>query len=356
MYYGSHIHFKCNHIGIINVFINDAPKSCNGRCLFENFRGINNNTSLRVATSPKKLKLYNPAKFITGNDVDYDTYYMSNIMLGQEFALDACLLDYYDQPTEVKELLITSMSHHYYNITGLRYVSVSCNHTTKPVLSVIGNMHSKNSYNYSIMISLYATHNSDTKLIAAKLIVELSQCHPGFWYSSGSKKCECYNNKDIISCSGSNSTIKRGYWFGTVAGKPTVTTCPNDYCDFTCCKNTNDIFHLSPSRAKQCRLHRSSTACGNCEKGYTLSFDSPECIEVNRYTIGQTILVIVLSLLYWIAAVVVVFVMTYFKVTIGSLYGIVYYYSVVDILLSQILYISNGLHATVSITCPVWPS
>ena len=46
---------------------------------------------------------------------------------------------------------------------------------------------------------------------------------------------------------------------------------------------------------------------------------------------------------------VVVFVMTYFKVTIGSLYGIVYYYSVVDILLSQILYISNGLHATVSI-------
>ena len=46
---------------------------------------------------------------------------------------------------------------------------------------------------------------------------------------------------------------------------------------------------------------------------------------------------------------VAVFVMTYFKVTIGSLYAIVYYYSVMDILLSRILFISNGFYATVSI-------
>ena len=46
---------------------------------------------------------------------------------------------------------------------------------------------------------------------------------------------------------------------------------------------------------------------------------------------------------------VAVFVMMYFKVTVGSLYAIIYYYSVVDILLSQILFISNGLYTTVNV-------
>ena len=60
-------------------------------------------------------------------------------------------------------------------------------------------------------------------------------------------------------------------------------------------------------------------------------------------------MVITLSLLYWIAVVVAVFVMMYFKVTVGSLYAIIYYYSIVDILLSQVLYISNELYTTVNI-------
>jgi len=190
---------------------------------------------------------------------------------------------------------------------------------------------------------------SESKIISVNLTVELSQCHPGFWYSSESQKCECYDTKNIISCSGSNSTIKRGYWFGSISGKSTVTSCPNDYCNFTCCEITNGIYHLSPVRANQCRPHRTGAACGNCEKGYTLSFDSPQCVEVNKCTIEQTILVITLSLLYWIAVVVTVCAMMYFKITVGSLYGIIYYYSIVDILLSQVLFISNGLYTTVSI-------
>ena len=108
------------------------------------------------------------------------------------------------------------------------------------------------------------------------------------------------------------------------------------------------IFHQL-EQTSVCRPHRSGTACGNCEKGYTLSFDSPECVEVNKCTTGQTVLVITLSLLYWIAVVVAVFVMMYFKVTVGSLYAIIYYYSIVDILLSQLLFISNGLYTTVNI-------
>ena len=63
----------------------------------------------------------------------------------------------------------------------------------------------------------------------------------------------------------------------------------------------------------------------------------------------QTVLVTVLSLLYWITVIVAVFVMMYFKVVIGSLYAIMYYYSVLDILLKQATLISNGLYTAINV-------
>ena len=287
-------------------------------------------------------------KCINGDNPDCTAYYMSRIMLGQEIVFPACVLDYYGQPTGVKELVITGMSHQNYNISGSKYMVISCNQSTKPI-SIIGNMHTNALHNYSINISLYVDSTSETKAVSINVTIELSQCYPGFWYSSKLQKCECYNINNIISCSGSSSSIKRGFWFGSVTGKVTAALCPNDYCNFTCCEITNGIYHLSPVRANQCRPHRSGTACGNCEKGYTLPFDSSICIEVSKCTVEQTVLVTALSMLYWLFVVVAVFVMTYFKVAIGSLYGIVYYYSVVDILLSETLFISNELYTTVSI-------
>ena len=344
----SGIYFKDNRAGIIqNSFYINVPDSCNSSCLFYHVK-IANRSIFQVTTSPHKLILHNPTKCINGTDATCDTYYINNIMLGQDITFDACVLDYYDQPTEATQFLITGMNHQDYNITGSKYITISCNHTIQGI-RITGNLHLNNSYNYSMDISLYIARISESKVIAVNLIVELSQCHPGFWYSSKSQKCDCYDTENIISCTGSSSTIKRGYWFGRVRGKSTVTSCPNDYCNFTCCEITNGIYYLSPVRANQCRPHRSGTACGNCEKGYTLSFDSPDCVEVNKCTTGQTVLVITLSLLYWIAVVVAVFVMMYFKVTVGSLYAIIYYYSIVDILLSKILDISSGLYTTVSI-------
>ena len=345
----SNIHFKDNNplrAMHESIYIR-VPKSCNSSCLFHGVN-ITDKSCFQITTSPHKLILYNPAQCINGNSTDCDAYYMKNIMLGEKITFDACVLDYYDQPTKATQFLIKGMKHEDYNISGSDYITISCNHTTQGI-TLIGNLHSNNSYNYTLTILLYVTHVYESKIIFVNLTVELSQCHVGFWYSSESQKCECYDTGNIISCSNSNSTIKRGHWFGNVNGKSTVTFCPNDYCDFSCCEITNGVYHLSPVRANQCRSHRSGTACGNCKKGYTLSFDSPECVDINKCTTGQTVLVITLSLLYWITVVVTVFVMMYFKVTIGSLYAIIYYYSVVDILLSQVLFISNELYTTVHI-------
>ena len=191
--------------------------------------------------------------------------------------------------------------------------------------------------------------NSNWKQISVNLIVELSPCHPGFWQYSKSRTCECYNASDIVFCSGSSSTIKRGYWFGNVTGNPTVTFCPINYCNFTCCETSNGYYHLSPVRDNQCRSHRSGAACGSCEEDYTLSFDSVECVHVNECSIGWTILVLALVVLYWIIIIVAVFSLMHFKVAVGYLYGIMYYYSVVDVLISQNWYQLGPLYATINV-------
>ena len=341
----STINFSNNTAGVAgNSLYIDITKSCNDSCFANRTAGIVSSHK-EVITSPNKVKLHYPAKCISNVSTKCEKYYINNIMLGQEITINPCLLDYYNKPAEVTQFNIIGENHINYFLQGSEYASVSCNHTIKGI-SIGGNKPIPSlSLNYSI---LFTTH-STSKCISTNLVVELTPCHPGFQYQSESKKCECYNNNEIVHCSGSRSTIKRGYWFGSVTGIPTVTFCPINYCDFTCCKTTNGYYELSPVRVNQCKSHRSGTACGSCEEGYTLSFDSPECVDVNKCTTGQTTLIVTLTVFYWFIIIVAVFVIMYYQVGIGYFYAVTYYYSVVDILLGQYTDTSNVLYHTVTI-------
>ena len=342
------IHFDSNHARVAgsSVFIN-VPTVCNSSCLSNSVLGVtegslqHNQLSKHITTSLRKLELHKPTECIDNSSVGCDSYYVKNIMLGQEILIDACIYDYYNRPKDTEEFLVSSDDDQDYYIPGSHYILISCNHTFQGI-SIFG----KNTtpilpFNYSMTIGLYVVHISEMKTVSVNLMVELSPCHPGFWYDNTTQKCECYNSTSIVLCSGSSSTIKKGYWFGIVTGKPTVTFCPIDYCNFTCCETISAYYHLSPVRENQCILHRSGTACSDCEAEYSLSFDSTECISVRTCTIRQTILLVILIILYWIAITVAVFVMMYFKVEMGNLYGITYYYSIVDILLSQNWFLSS---------------
>ena len=256
------------------------------------------------------------------------------------------MLDYYNQIVDSIQFLVQGEITPNHYINGPKHVLISCDKFEG--ISIIGNRLFK-SINFSITITLNTTLYHDWKQISVNLTIGLIPCHPGFWQYPNSMRCECYNASDIVVCSGSSSIIKRGYWFGSVTGKPTVTFCPINYCNFACCETSNGYYHLSPERANQCRSHRFGIACGSCTQGYTLSFDFPECVSVDSCTAGQTILVILLTMIYWIVMVTLVFAMMYYKVEIGYLYSITYYYSIVDIVLSQNLQASRGLYLTASI-------
>ena len=334
-----------NTAGMGGNFLYMDVAKCNDSCFADRVAGIIPSDK-QIVTSPNKMKLHYPAKCISDDDSnECEKYYINNVMLGQEITFNPCLLDYYGMSAEATQFKIIGEDHDNYLIHGSEYVSVSCNHTIEGI-SIIGNRAVNSlSLNYSIFFTSYAMQKS----ISAKLVVELSPCHPGFHYQSKSRKCECYNTNEIVYCSGSTSTIKRGYWFGSMTGIPTVTFCPNNYCNFTCCKTTNGYYELSPVRVNQCRSHRSGTACGSCEEGYTLSFDSPECIDVTKCTTGQRILIVTLTVFYWFIIIVAVFIIMYCQVRIGYFYAATYYYSVVDILLGQYMDTSNILYGAITI-------
>ena len=326
----------------------DLSRSCNKSCLNNRIIGIKNASKQFIATPPNKLEFYNPAICIHDEKTECNTYYVNHVMLGQEINIPACVLDYYDQPADTTQFHLYNGIYRNYTFSDSSQVLLSC-HTPLQGISITGIESLSESLNHSTNIVLHDARNSNWKQIIVNLTVELTSCYPGFWQYPNSQKCECYNASDIVYCSGSSSTIKRGYWFGTVTGEPTVTLCPINYCNFTCCETSNGYYHLSPVRDNQCRSHRSGTACGSCTHGYTLSFDSAECVNIENCTAGQTVLVILLTVIYWIVIVTLVFTMMYYKVGIGYLNSITYYYSMVDILLNQNLYASRELHLTVSI-------
>ena len=355
----SSINFYNNHARTAghSWFIN-VPTSCNSSCLSNSVVGINKDSlehsqiKKNITTTPRELKLFQPAICIdkSKNKTECNTYYVNNIMLGEELLVDACMYDYYDRPSNDARFEVSGDDNQDYYIPGSQYVLVSCNSTVQGI-SLNGNTVSPAlPSNYSMTLTLYINRLSEMKQISVNLTVELVTCHPGYWYYHKSGKCSCYNDSDIVFCSGSSSsTIKRGYWFGSVMGKPTVTFCPINYCNFTCCETSNGYYELSPARVDQCRSHRSGAACGSCEEGYTLSFDSSECVNTENCTIGMTALVLALVILYWIVLFAVVFLMMRFKFDIGHLHAITYYYSVVDLLLSHNWYLSNSLYTVINV-------
>ena len=355
----NHTHFQSNTASSGPNIYMDIPTKCDNECRnhiivdgsYDDF--FDSNFTDYIRTQPSKLVLNNIAKCVHhGNDSDMNcinsTYLVEGIMLGQEIIIDACVLDHFNNTASATQFTVNSNNETYY-IDGPDVILISCDkfRGIRITGSEVGNP-----INVSMTITSQIDSQSDFKRISIQLITKLSPCHPGFHYSNTTQRCECYSETNIVICLDDHtSIIKRGYWFGQSPGigKATVSVCPKNYCSFDCCEATDVYYQLSPERHNQCSSHRSGTACGSCEEDYTLSFDSVECVSIDKCTTGQTVMVVTLSMIYWIVIVILVFIMTYYHVGIGYLYAITYYYSMLDILLGQNLYLFQGLFTTVSI-------
>ncbi|XP_065889553.1 uncharacterized protein [Dysidea avara] len=306
-----------------------------------------NGTGSPIVTSPHELRLYFPNSDgvnISSNS-DHNIYYIKNNILGHDVKFNGVLLDFFEKKAapslfnikciDCSNVHVSLLSEHILidNITSLSVKFMGANET-----------------NINVTLNLNLTSYSRPK-VSTTLKVELVPCshHPGNVYSKVTQTCVCYHH-DVVECYDTYNEIRRGYWFGSVGGTPTTSLCPNHYCKFR--KETRQgYFELPETVNTQCKRNRSGTACGNCNSNCTLTYDSTDCISVDHCSTGMTVLVVVLTCLYWIVVVVGVFSLMYFnfQISSGYVYGIIYYYSMVGILLSVNTNISDETYQLVRI-------
>ena len=324
-------------------------QACNGTLQYDALSPNIENSVGEIVMSPHRLRLYYPAQLVNNVNTDVDTYHITDITLGQNIIIPACTIDLNEMPLWSTQYTLELLENNQndYSIQGNDVISVDCR-TLQGInnLAITGRPPLIN-LTLTIRLSSFYDSRFNWKPITVILDVQLSSCHSGFYYSSDLKQCVCYTTDNIVTCSNSNSTIRNGYWFGTINEQPTVTVCPINYCNFDNFEATTGTCDFYLLRDNQCRTHRSGAACGNCEEGYTLSFDSIDCISMDSCNVGQTMLVITMSFLYWIVVIAVVFGMMYFKIKIGYLYGITFYYSIIDIILKNALLVSDSLYQLV---------
>ena len=210
----------------------------------------------------------------------------------------------------------------------------------------------------NVTINLFPILLNEYKQISATVSLILSSCQSGYIFDANIQKCKCYEQKDTIRCQQDYAEIKYGYWFGIVVfPRRAVSVCPNHYCQYDRHKETtNGYYKLSGELGGQCNPHRTGVACGECKPGYTLAYDSPDCINAQGCYTGMTVVVLSATILYWIIVVALVFGLMQCKVPLGYGYGIIYYYSIVDILLGSNLYISDGVFQLITILYQALPN
>ena len=318
-----------------------------------------NRTGAPIVTSPYELRLYFPYNegYNISSTSKRNIYFIRNNILGQEVKFTGAVFDYFGKPTEptlfnIQLQCSNTTDCSTYTLIGGNYdhiLTQSIDNFT--VLNVKFKGSKINDEHIERTLTLKSLSYSLSK-INATLVVELMPCveHPGYAYSEDSQICVCYHANIKCSTDGNIIEIKRGYWFGNVSSKATTSLCPNHYCKFKYHKQTSEgYFELPNTIDAQCNHHRVGRACRECNSGYTLSYDSTDCISYDQCGPGWTVLVIVLTCLYWIAVVACVFMFFKFQISLGHLYGIIYYYSIVEILLDNNPYILDGAFQFISI-------
>ena len=317
-----------------------------------------NGTGAPIVTSPHELRLYFPF-----NDVynissisDQNIYFIRNSKLGK-VKFSGAVFDYFGKLTQpvtfsVQQQCLNDSQCSRYSVINSNYLHyLTIDNLTMLFVNISGKKIDSDSINVTILLTSLSYSYYAIK-INATLLIELIPCyaHPGYTYSEYSQICICYHHN--IKCNTNGNEIERGYWFGNILGIATVSLCPNHYCKFTNRKQTSEeYFELPNTINAQCNHHRVGRACGECSSGYTLSYDSTDCISVDQCGSGWTALVITLTCLYWIVIVAAVFSLMYLKFQIfsGYLYGLIYYYSMVGILLENNPYISDDAFQFVSV-------
>ena len=348
----SNVLFTDNSAGIAgNSIYFNIPESCDvvrdsviGKFNYSQTLGLNGPP---IATSPYKVTLCSKTCHVS-NEAGENCHEPNRNMLGQSVSINAAVCDYYGYASETVQFYIECNNcNDTYRLSNNK-ILVRQGSFDVAFLAVGADSDIVDGKN--VTLSLSSVLPDEYRQLTATVSIKLSSCQSGYTFDPNLQHCVCYEqSKDIIRCQQDHAEIKYGYWFGVaIPPKRTVSLCPIYYCNFN--EETSDGYYkLSEELGDQCSSHRTGVACGECKSGYTLSYDSPDCINTNKCYTGMTIIMIVLTILYWITLIALVFGLMQCKISLGYAYALIYYYSIIDILLGSNLYISDEVFQLVTI-------
>ena len=279
-----------------------------------------------VVTSPYNIKLFSSAFAIHNSTIDYPMQQKLSKMLGEPIQFTASVLDYFNNITEPVVFSINCKNCD--NDYVLSAYQITVHDQSIYELKIFPKVYHDVVSNTNVSIKLFSVLPSVYKLTYVLLSVELSSCRAGYFFDKTQRQCFCHPYSDLVNCKRDFVEIKIGYWIGYLTKEHyTSSICPNNYCSSEHPETSPGYYSLHGKPDDQCSSHRTGVACSECKSGYTLAYDSPDCINTDKCSTGMTILVIVLTILYWIAIVAVVLgLMCFqFQISSGYAYGIIYH-------------------------------
>ena len=169
----------------------------------------------------------------------------------------------------------------------------------------------------------------------------------GFW------KClllSCYINDDGytiplpkgIHCSDDFEsyhylTVTPGYWFSN-SFICYIENCPHGHCNAIFDLYASIYFAnftpnaLYPASNDQCASYWTGLACGECDENYSIIHDSTRCADSSDCNFKSLTVFFLISLLYWIMVISLLFVLLHFRfnITAGYAYGTIFFYSILE--------------------------
>ena len=151
-----------------------------------------------------------------------------------------------------------------------------------------------------------------------------------------------HNNESYYISSSSGYWFSDGFWFFTIQ-------CPTGHCDpnYSLDDYREDYpFQKSyPNSNKQCRSNWTGLACGNCiSDHFAIPFDTSDCVHskkcFKRSSVAPNLLLLLcVSFFYWCLVISFIFVLLHFQlnITAGYAYGIVFYYSVLEVVINMLI-------------------
>ena len=312
------------------------------------FTYTGSNYKEQISTSPYGMTLGLPGVVNKTSKFGW-TFSIKNIMLGEALLNKAKMIGYFNDTTEQVLFHVKCLECMDYKINSISssFIYVGASQS----ISIVGKKIQNESTLKLQLSSIKGTITNDVQSMYMLIELSLTHCKLGYEYNSTTGVCTCFTFYDIVSCSKDGIEIKKGYWLGTVNNHKAVGICPKDYCSYNSCPIKSEFCNLNSS-SSICASHRNGPACGKCEKHYTLPFDSNDCIHNKNCHLWQSFLVMIFTILYWIVIIITIRLVMYFvkiEAITGYVYGIIFFYSILDLLIDKNLIVSEGLIDFVSV-------